>query len=411
MATFKIVLDKRRKRNGAYPLCVRVNHQKNVLYLSLGINLSEKDFDKTFQKKSFNPETQNILDQYAKYLERARAVFDRVQPFNSKEYRRIYFNTRIKLANGRIPDNGLERLAIQTLFTNYINEALNTKRISIGTAENYKYSLSVIEKYRQPLLLDDVTPEFLTEFEHWFIGRGNSLATLGSIMRALRTVLNHFIREDIIPETYKYPFRKYKIPDYTPPKLVISNAEIQSVIDLNEFDNISEEYARDIWVLLYRLNGINFIDLLQFRWDDIVANHLIFRRHKTKKTRRSNIRAIRIRITDKIQDLFERVGDKNSPFILGLLPDGYNEIYLKNRNKKLKTKINKELRKIGKRLNLSVPLDISLARDAYANTLKRANVPINQIGEQLGHANPRTTLNYLDMFDQDTLDDVNQHVL
>ena len=77
----------------------------------------------------------------------------------------------------------------------------------------------------------------------------------------------------------------------------------------------------------------------------------------------------------------------------------------------MKTKINKELRKIGKRLNLSVPLDISLARDAYANTLKRANVPINQIGEQLGHADPKTTLKYLDMFDQDTLDIVNEVVL
>lgn len=411
MATFNIVIDKRRQRNGKYPLCVRVNHQKNVLYLPLGTETSEKEYEKTFLKKSFNSETQKIRDECEKYLERARAVFDRVQPFNSTEFRRVYFNKRIKLINGRLPDKSESEIKIETLFTNYINRHLQSKRISVGTADSYRYSLSVIERFRQGLVVDEITPEFLIEFENWFLESGNSMATLGLVLRGLRTILNFFIKEEVIPSTYKYPFRKYQIPEFKPPKLVISNSEIQSIIELKEFNNISEEYARDIWVLLYRLNGINFIDLLQFRWEDIKANHLVFRRHKTKRTRRSNIRSIKVRITDKIQELFDRVGERSSPFILGLLPEGYDEVYLKNKNKKLKMRINKELRAIGKRLNLSVPLDISLARDAYANTLKRANVPIHQIGEQLGHANPQTTLNYLDMFDQETLDEVNQHVL
>lgn len=411
MATFNIVLDKRRMKSGAYPLCVRVNHQKNVLYLPLGIDLSEKEFERTFQKKSFNPETQKIVDRYEKYLERARAVFDRVQPFNSSEFRKVFYNQRIKLTNGKIPANSFDNLLIQILYTNYINTGLNTKRISIGTSENYRYGLSVIDKFKPRLVVEDVTTEFLTSFENWFLEKGNSLATLGSILRGLRTVLNYFIREEVISDTYKYPFKKYKIPDYTPPKHVISNAEIQAIIDISEFESISQEYARDIWVLLYRMNGINFIDLLQFRWDHITSNHLIFRRHKTKKTRRSNIRSIKIRITDKIQELLDRIGDKTSPFILGFLTEGYTEVYLKNKNKKLKSKFNKELRKIGERINLSIPLDISLARDAYANTLKRANVPINQIGEQLGHADPKTTLKYLDMFDQDTLDYTSNYIL
>jgi integrase/recombinase XerD len=412
MATFNIVLDKRRKKDGnSYPLCVRVSHHKDVLYLSLKINLTEKEFEKTFQKKSFTPESQKIRDRYDKYLERARAVFDRVQPFNSTQFRKVFFNTRIKLSNGKIPEKGADNLHIENLFTNYLNSGLQTKRISIGTSDNYKYGLSVLLKFRPGLAVDEITPEFLSELEIWFLEKGNSMATLGSILRGLRTILNYFIKEEVIPDTYKYPFKKYKIPEYRPPKMVISNSEIQSIIDLKEFGNISEEYARNIWVLLYRLNGINFIDLLQFRWDDIRGNHLVFRRHKTKRTRRNNVRSIKIRITDKIQELLDRVGDKSSIFILGLLRDGYDEVYLKNKNKKIKKKINLELHKISKRLNLSVPLDISLARDAYANTLKRANIPIAKIGEMLDHANPTTTLNYLDMYDQETLDEVNDHIL
>ena len=56
-------------------------------------------------------------------------------------------------------------------------------------------------------------------------------------------------------------------------------------------------------------------------------------------------------------------------------------------------------------------LDISLARDCYANTLKRANVSVDKIAEQMNHSDPRITQNnYLDMFDEETIDGVNEHV-
>lgn len=221
------------------------------------------------------------------------------------------------------------------------------------------------------------------------------------------------IKKKIIPITYEYPFLDYKIPTFVPPKIVISNSEIEKIINCKDFKDVWEEYSRDIWVTLYRLNGINFIDLLKLRWDDINGNYLIFYRHKTQRTRRNNIRPIRIRISEKIQSLLDKIGDRNSPFIFGLMnKEDYDETYLKNRNKKLKVKINHYLRIVGKRLNLSMSLDISLARDCYANTLKRANVNPLKISENMNHSDPRTTtLHYLDNFDQEVLDEANEAVL
>lgn len=217
----------------------------------------------------------------------------------------------------------------------------------------------------------------------------------------------------MIPITYEYPFSQYKIPDFKPPKYVISNNQIQAIIDCKEFDDLWEEYARDVWVLQYRMNGINFIDLLKLRWDQKIGNHFILTRHKTRRTRRNNIRQIQIFISEKIQSSLDKIGDKNSKFVLGQINmEDYNETYLMNRNKKLKTKINYYLKKVGKRLNLSMSLDISMARDAYANTLKRANVNPLKISENMNHSDPRTTqMHYLDMFDQDTLDDANDSIL
>ena len=46
--------------------------------------------------------------------------------------------------------------------------------------------------------------------------------------------------------TYEYPFNDYKIPNFVPPKRVISNDEIQKILDCTDFKNVWDEYARDI---------------------------------------------------------------------------------------------------------------------------------------------------------------------
>lgn len=95
---------------------------------------------------------------------------------------------------------------------------------------------------------------------------------------------------------------------------------------------------------------------------------------------------------------------RNSPFILGKLEEGFTETYLNNKCKKEKNKLNRSLRQIGERLGLSVQLTLSEARNAYANTLKKAGVNLSVIAEQLGHSSVDTSEKwYLSSFDKDTL--------
>ena len=407
MATFKLVIDKRLPNGDKYPLSVRVSHQRKNVYLSLNKFLTVKQFEQVFVKKSFDEKTKKFKDDCEEYVERAKNIFTKLKTFEPASFRKAFYDKKFDVT---IDDEN--DLSIKTLYKKYLDIGYNSGRLSLGTKDAYGYDSRSLLKFKPDLNVLEVTPEFLSSFETWYLKDGNSLATVGSIMRSLRCIINYFIKEEIIPNSYKYPFRKYQIPDYTPPKLVITNEEIQSVVDFKDFDDVMEEYARDIWLLLYRMNGINFIDLMKLRWDMITGNHFVFIRHKTRKTRRNNIRPIKVGITDKIQSVLNKIGDKESPFVLGLLNDGYDEVYLKNKTKKFRGKINSNLKKISKKLNLSVSLDISLARDSYANTLKRANINTLKISEQMGHSDPKTTSrHYLDMFDQDTLDEVNDSIM
>ncbi len=419
MATFKIIIDKRHKPvNDKYQLTVRVSNKQDVLYLRLGTLMSLKDYDKYFVKKSFDKEVDKVRGKFEKYVDRAKKILPSIEPFDSTKFREQFYDSSFDPDN-IVTKEQIEAGLIKSMFNNYVDIKIANSQIVESTKDLYKYTMRTLLKFKPNLTYKDITPEFLSSFENWFLsqkkstGKNNSLATVGGICRSLRSVLNYYRKRKLIPPTYEYPFLDYKVPNFTPPKLVISNIEIQKIIDCKEFDDLYEEYARDIWVTLYRMNGINFIDLLKMRWDNIVGEHIVITRHKTRRTRRNNIRPISIRISEKIQSMIDKIGDNESVFIFGLINDeNYDDMYLKNRNHKLKGKINKYLKRVGKRLNLSMSLDISLARDAYANTHKRAGTNPLKISESMNHSDPRTTtLHYLDNFDQDTLDDANVVIL
>jgi hypothetical protein len=71
-----------------------------------------------------------------------------------------------------------------------------------------------------------------------------------------------------------------------------------------------------------------------------------------------------------VRESLGKVGRKDSPFILGLLKEGYTDDTFENRSHKLRQKINREWPKISEKLKFSVCLKLKTARDTYATSLK-----------------------------------------
>lgn len=134
---------------------------------------------------------------------------------------------------------------------------------------------------------------------------------------------------------------------------------------------------------------------------------MVFTRKKTETTRKNHIQQVCVPISDELQNLFDAIGDKQSPFILGELQEGYSEITFKNKCQKLKVRINKNLHTLGDKLGLRFTLNIKTARECYATTLKRNNIPIDKIAEMMVHANSSTTNHYLGSMDLEDTDKIN----
>ncbi len=402
MAKFNVILDKRvKKRDGKYNLAVRVCNGSEVMYINLE-KMTETQYNRVFVKKSIEDADIKFRETCAQYITKCEKIYGDLKPFNKERFRELFWNKGTEKPNS---------LLLRELFDNYIktNQSikLKTKNLLRGTA-------NFLENYKKDVSVGDITPTFLNRFIKKKMDEQYSRAMIDAHLRHLRQIINYFMfKVKVIPEQYEYPFGKGKcsVSGYFPRKRVLSEKEILSIIDMTEFENPDEEYARDIFLMRYYCNGSNFVDLLRMRWTQITGDYITLIRKKTETTRKYNVKDIVVPIDSKLQSILDRVAVKSSTYILGQIKDGYTESYFENKNHKLKGKINANLTKIGKRLGLSTPLNYSKARDCYATTLMRAGVPIYDISQALGHSDIKTTIHYLASLDIERTFEINSKLL
>ena len=402
MATFTIVLDKRIKlKNERYNLAVRMVNVNDVMYINIS-KMTEDQYGHVFIKKSKDKESIQFRETCNGYISKCERIFGELKPFSKERFRELFFEK---------DKDRPKSLRLTDLFDYYIENKENIKLTTIGSL---RYTRNRLEEFKQGASVGDITISFLRRFEKNEIETNNSQATTDHHMRNLRTIINFFTYIDkVIPEKYEYPFGPggFTISSYFPSKQVLKKTEIQRIIELNEFKSKEHEFARDVWVLLYRLNGANFADLLRMKWNQIDGDYIFFTRKKTESTRRNNKKKITVPLTDKLKESIERVGDKTSPFLLGKLKEGYSEGYFRNKNHKIKEQINQKLKDIKEQLGLSRPLNLGCARDCYASSLDRSNIPREKISQMLGHSNVIITEHYLDGLDPDDTFGINETIL
>ncbi len=392
MSTFTITLDKRvQLKDGRYNLTVRVVDGKQVQYLNLE-KLTQDQYNMVFVDKSLDPECQEFRKKCNGYISKCERIYSQMGVYDRKEFKRLFF-----LKDDEQP-SPTHNLSVVEMFERYA--AVND--LKLKTKQHYRMVGRILNTFQPGLKITEITPDFLKKFESFKRDAGCSLATVNSYNRDLRSLIRYYTFEDkIIPQSYSYPYGRgrYVIGSYFPKKLVPGRDEIQKVLEFKDIDNKDLEYARDIWALLYNLNGMNIGDLLWMKKSDTKGKYILYQRRKTLTTRKNNITPITVPVTPDIENLIKRVENKDSEYLLGLVQDDYDEQRYENKLRKIRKKLNGNLTIISERLNLSVPLKLETARDCYASTLLREGISKDDISVMLGHSNSVVTEHYLSGID------------
>ncbi|MBG0858441.1 MAG: site-specific integrase, partial [Bacteroidales bacterium] len=383
--TAAIFFDTRRvKENLKFPVKYRVTFMRQRLYYPSGIDLSVKEWEKlpTTKSKELIRQRELIHAGFEKVKQQIIELFKSEQGFTLGQ-----LNTRLS--------SGMKN-SILSAYYNRIESLKKDNRI--GTSECYLYSLKSLRRYmRRDLKFSEITKEWLKKYETYLFEEGKSYTSISMYMRALQAIMNEGKKQGIISQA-QYPFGKdkYKIPEEAGRKMALTLSQIGVVLKYPLLSD-TEIKCRDLWFFSYLTNGINMSDLLHLRYSNISNGYIRFHRQKTvgKSRKKREIVAVLLPETKQIIEKWGNMDKKPNNFIFPFLTDGLKPEDERRIVKNTTNLINKKMRKIGKDLGYG-NISTYTARHSFATVLKRSGANIAFISESLGHADLRTTENYLD---------------
>ena len=391
--TTAIILDKRSKnKEGKYPVKLRVTYNRSPRNFGTKFNLSEDEFEKVCTK---NPRGsfKDIKLELSLIEEKAQRIIDNLDDFTFDKF---------KLNFGIAPK---ELRNVYYFYNKKIKELEKSDRI--GSANFYKHSLNSLKDFfKKPSYLEfkDITPKKLEQYEEWMQNRDNSITTVGMYLRALRAIINEAIRDGIITQEY-YPFgkRKYQIPVSKNIKKALTIEKVAKLYnyEIPEFSYMDK--ARDFWFFSYLCNGANMADIARLRFKNISKETITFIRRKTAKSKKE-VKPVIVPITEDIERIIKKWGNKDkSPenYLFPILEEGLTAKQEKAKIKWLIKQTNKYMQKIAPEVGIDEKITTYTARHSFSTVLKRSGASIEFISESLGHGDTKTTLNYLDSFEDD----------
>jgi len=392
-----IVHDTRRVKQGdVYPVKFRVTCLQKTVYYRTGYDLTEEEFARL--PKAKNGDLKEHREIIIAGYDRIKGIIKALVKDGDFSLERL--NSRLK---------GGKKNSVLDAF--YAREEDLKKKGKLGTYDWYRYSRKALESFTgRDLKYSDITVEFLKQYEEHLLKKqegqkkGKSYTSISMYMRALQAIVNVGKKEGYVPAS-RYPFGegKYEIPETEGRRMALTLSQIGKVVNYPLLTE-NERRCRDLWYFMYLASGMNIIDLLHLKFNNIKNNIIYYDRIKTR-SRRKKKKEIRVPVLPQMWEIIDQWGNPDKS------PDNYIFMFINDEMtieedrrtvKNFTSLLNKKMRAIGKALGYG-NLSSYVARHSYATVQKRADTSTAHISEALGHSTELTTQHYLDSFEDDEM--------
>jgi len=408
----KVVLDTRRaliknagSKDPIYPIKLRVTFARKQRYYPLDVSaVSKVDWEKIQSGQRMSKSQREVFHTIREYEGRAIEITDTLHPFSFHA-----FDTRWK--SSAMPTHSSK--SFQAVFKEYIEDLRRAGRAS--TTSSYQCAFNSLTYFSKNLAWNDLTPEFLEEYEAYMREEGKSQNTIGIYLRSLRAVINYGIANGLFAKEY-YPFGrkshgKYQIPAAQNKKRALSKTEVEAIKALEVKPGSRKELARDFWLFSYYANGCNIKDIVHLRWKDIDWKEGViqFVRKKTERANKSNQVQITAVIHPHITEVIQRRGvDDSQPenYVFSIIDANQTAEEQHKHTQEFVRRINIGLKQIAKELNLTKNLTTYTARHSHAYALLMGGASLEVIMDQFKHSSMKTTMNYIDSIDNEKRKDI-----
>src|ERR1043165_4847077 len=300
-----IWLDNRRpKKDGTFPVKVRVTHLRNRYYYPTNINLTEEAFKVAMSTKPGVKlkETHLKLNE----LERqAVAAVDHIAEELHTEFTIGLFEKLLHL-NSDNENDVYKRFAKKVAVLN--------GRGQVKTAEGYETCVAALKKYtkRDELSFPEIDKKFLEEFEEYMLGEHRTLTTVGIYCRYLRAIYREAIEDKVVNyELYPFGVNRYQIPQPANNKRALEEKDLIKILKYKPEEGTWEDYAKDMWMFSLLCQGMNMKDIASIRYKNLFDGKLVFTREKTKRSKRNDQKSIVVYLGKDAQKIIKKWGNED----------------------------------------------------------------------------------------------------
>ena len=398
MATLKLTIDgKRSYSDGRIPIIYRLTHKKRTTRIESGVKVFKQEWDTIKGRiNKIHPQSKELnLLLNKRLFELEKKLFEATINLPDKDVK--------TLKRALIGD---ERQVISTFFQFATMEIKNLRdQERFGNASVYETSVNRFINYTgKSISFKEINYNVLSGFELTLLKEGICRNTIAIYMRELRALLNLAIKKGLMDRA-DYPFYNYKIKTERTVCRAITTDELQKIYKHPLKDQSVAWHSRNIFFLIFNLIGISFIDLILLEQESIQNGRIVYRRRKTGKR-------YSIKITEDAERIINIYRNPDRKYLISYF--NFDEVLKSKVREEAGLRIkscNTQLKKLGKLLNLPIPLTTYVARYTWANVAKSLGYPKDQIAEALGHEyGNRITGIYLDNYGNEVIDEMNLKV-
>lgn len=444
MASVKIILWKHdKKKNGMFPLALRITKNRKTRYIFIGQDIFEKDWDASACKiKKSHPNSTRLNNLLLKKHSEAQATLLEAETNNEnlstqqiqKKVKRTGSNISFfQLASERIKnkyDKGTFSVAKSELsILHNIEEFLNLntlesrQKVIDGIKQRRKDRISIGQKNKNSVLYDlqkfsknkslsfeEIDSSFISRYKTFCASYlGQQTRTITNQLIFIRTLFNTAIKENIVhPKHYPFAGEKEKIKIQSGNKIGLTRKEIEKIEDLELEQNTSIWHTKNVWLFSYYFAGVRISDVLALKWSNFVDGRLYYQMNKNEKPVSLKVPEKGLEILMQYEEGKTSNNDYVFPFLKKANPANKEDVFIKIRNaSKL---FNKYLKRIATQCGIEKNLSNHIARHSFGNIAGDKINPL-MLQKLYRHSNLKTTINYQANFITREADDALEQVL
>lgn len=270
----------------------------------------------------------------------------------------------------------------------------------IRTAEAYCSAINSIKCFlKNDIPFSDITKSLLKDYEVFLIEKGVTLNTVSFYMRILRAVYNRAVDNELTED--KHPFRCVYTGIGKTAKRAVSIEVLQKIREFKTNDK-EMEFARDMFLFSFYAHGMSFIDIAYLRLSDIKDGVLSYHRKKTGQL-------LSMEWSKELIEIHEKWKISNNDYLLPIIKKQNGKE--RNQFRYVQYKVNYNLSKLGKIMELNRNLTMYVARHSWASIAHKLDIPLYIISRGLGHDSEKTTRIYLNDINTQEVDNANNKII